>query len=227
MTLFKSIVFVLVLSLITSCNFIESRQAKKKLSPALLEKIMHLYQECDLEGTIPFEIFKQAMHGYFNIKLKNNRYITIIDYSLPSSQKRLYVIDLQDKGLKYHTWVAHGKNSGENQAATFSNRNGSKQSSLGFFKTSETYQGKHGYSLRLDGLEKGINDQARKRLIVIHGADYVSEDFIQKNGRLGRSWGCLALPQDLTTEIIDLIKEGSCLYIYAEDEDYFEETLYN
>lgn len=96
-------------------------------------------------------------------------------------------------------------------------------SSPGFYRTAETYYGKHGYSLKLDGLEEGVNDHARERLIVIHGADYVSTDFINKHGRIGRSWGCPALPLHLTKEVIDLIKEGSCLFIYTDDEIELEQ----
>lgn len=110
--------------------------------------------------------------------------------------------------------VAHGKNSGVNIAKSFSNKRHSRKSSLGLYITSETYEGKHGYSLRLDGMSTGLNDNARKRAIVIHGADYVSESFIEKNDRLGRSFGCPALTENEVEEIINLIKEGSCLFIY-------------
>jgi hypothetical protein len=123
--------------------------------------------------------------------------------------------------------VAHGKNTGENTAADFSNQSESLKSSLGFFLTAETYVGENGYSLKLDGLEEGINDNARIREIVIHGADYVSQKFIDENGRLGRSWGCPALPVEFSKEIIDIISEGSCLFIYAADTLYKEKsTIY-
>jgi hypothetical protein len=120
--------------------------------------------------------------------------------------------------------VAHGKNSGENFAESFSNVPESLMSSPGFFITAETYTGKHGYSLRVDGLEKGINDNARVREIVIHGADYVSDDYIKKYGRLGRSWGCPALPAALSNKIIDKIKEGTCLFVYSTDKNYNKNT---
>jgi len=157
-----------------------------------------------------------AMQGYNHMEhLKKKNLLTIIDFSKPSTEKRFLVIDLEHKQLVYHCLVAHGKNSGENRAISFSNQARSLKSSLGFFMTAETYSGKHGYSLRLDGLEKNINDNARSRDIVIHGADYVSQPFIKKQGRLGRSWGCPALPIELSKEIIDMISGGSCLFIYG------------
>jgi len=136
------------------------------------------------------------------------------------------VIDLERKVLLYKCYVAHGKNTGDNYANSFSNQSGSSESSLGFFITAETYFGKNGYSLSLDGIETGINDNARKRSIVIHGADYVSIEFINKYGRLGRSWGCPALPVGLSKEIIDCIANGSCLFIYGNDDEYLRKSIY-
>jgi hypothetical protein len=181
-------------------------------------EIKKLWSDCKLEGVLSFEIFEQALAGYRQLDVfKKKNILTIIDYSKPSSEKRLYVIDLENKKLIYNCLVAHGKNSGEEMATVFSNQPESLKSSLGFFLTAETYVGDNGYSLRLDGLEKGINDNARLRDIVIHGADYVSQKFIDENGRLGRSWGCPALPPEVSKEIIDIISEGSCLYIYGAD----------
>lgn len=153
----------------------------------------------------------------------NDSILTIIDYTKASHRERLFVIDLKNIKLVFTTLVAHGKNSGVHYATRFSNKNRSLMSSPGFYRTAETYYGKHGYSLKLDGLEEGVNDHARERLIVIHGADYVSTDFINKHGRIGRSWGCPALPLHLTKEVIDLIKEGSCLFIYTDDEIELEQ----
>ena len=157
---------------------------------------------------------------------QEKKIITIIDYTKPSTEKRFYLINLEQKVLLYHCYVAHGKNSGENYAKSFSNQSGSLASCSGFFITAGIYYGKHGYSLSLDGIEKGINDNARKRSIVIHGADYVSQEFINKYGRLGRSWGCPALPVDLSKEIIDCIANGSCLFIYGNDTAYFKNSKF-
>ena len=180
-----------------------------------------VYEKLGLEKKLEYEVFEYAVNGFNSIDNKQNGAIlTIIDFSKPSDSKRLYVLNMKKKELVYHTLVAHGKNSGENYATSFSNKSRSLKSCLGFFLTAETYHGKHGYSLKLDGLENGINDNARKRAIVIHGAWYVNDEFAKKHGRLGRSWGCPALPFELTKEIIDLIKDGSCLFIYGKDPEY-------
>ncbi len=183
-----------------------------------------LYEGLGLNGQLDFDIFQRALEGMDDYKFDKPYLLTIIDYTKASHRKRMFVIDLDKEQLLYHTLVAHGKNSGVHYAEDFSNKNRSLKSSPGFYKTAETYSGKHGYSLRLDGLEEGINDMARDRLIVIHGADYVSQDFIDKHGRIGRSWGCPALPLPLTKEVITLIKEGSCLYIHTDDESYLEQS---
>ena len=146
--------------------------------------------------------------------------ITIIDFSLPSDKERLWVLDLIHGKILYHCLVSHGRNSGELMAENFSNIPGSYASSPGFYTTGETYTGKHGLSLTLDGRETGINDKARTRTIVMHGADYVSADFIRKYGRLGRSLGCPAVPEELSKEIIQTIKGGSCLFIYVPKTSY-------
>lgn len=161
--------------------------------------------------------FTKAVEGFYQLKEKGvikKDFLTVIDYSLSSNVKRLWVIDMNNYSILFHSLVAHGRNSGNEFAKQFSNKPESYQSSLGFYATAETYMGKHGYSLRLDGLEIGVNNKARERAVVIHGADYVSESFIQRNGRLGRSFGCPSLPEDLSKEIIDTIKEKSCLFIY-------------
>lgn len=161
--------------------------------------------------------FTKAMEGYFQLKERGvvqKDILTLVDYSLSSKVNRLWVIDLKSNIILLQSLVSHGRNSGNEYAAKFSNKPESYQSSLGFYVTGETYYGKHGYSLRLDGMEKGVNSNARARAIVVHGADYVSEKFAQQNGRLGRSLGCLALSQDLTKEVIDIIKDKSCLFVY-------------
>ncbi|MCK5692651.1 MAG: murein L,D-transpeptidase catalytic domain family protein [Bacteroidales bacterium] len=183
------------------------------------------YTNCGLEGKLDFEIFAFAMESLDEMEYGNENIVTIIDFSKPSTEKRLFILDLRNQQVLYHTFVAHGKNTGANMATKFSNNKGSNQSSLGLYRTGESYQGKHGYSLRLDGLEKGFNDNARSRAVVMHSASYVSESFIKKHGRLGRSWGCPAVPVEISEEIIDLIKGGSCLYIYANDINYIENSI--
>lgn len=175
-----------------------------------------LYEQMKLEGVIRFDVFQAAYTGYKKLNIQNNPLLTLIDFSLPSTEKRLYVLDLEKKEVLFVSYVSHGRNSGENYATSFSNRNGSYQSSLGFYRTGDTYFGGNGYSLLLDGLEEGINDQARSRAIVIHVADYCSEAAIRSSGRLGRSFGCPALPRELATPIINTIKGGSLLFIYAD-----------
>jgi hypothetical protein len=187
--------------------------------------VQRLWSECKLQKLISFDVFNTAIMGLNRIKgpIRKN-IITIIDFSKPSTENRFFVIDIESKHVLYNCLVAHGKNSGENFAESFSNVPESLMSSPGFFITAETYTGKHGYSLRVDGLEKGINDNARVREIVIHGADYVSDDYIKKYGRLGRSWGCPALPAALSNKIIDKIKEGTCLFVYSTDKNYNKNT---
>ena len=179
-----------------------------------------LYEQMNLDGLVHFDAFEAAYTGYKKLNKYNNPLLTVIDFNLPSSEKRMYVLDMAKKEVLFVSYVSHGRNSGENYATSFSNRNGSHQSSLGFYRTAGTYQGGNGYSLLLDGLEEGINDQARPRAIVIHGADYCSEEVIRSSGRLGRSFGCPALPLELTKPIINTIKGGSLLFIYADQPDY-------
>lgn len=157
-------------------------------------------------------------------KIANEKIISIADFSLPSFKKRLFVIDLEKQKVLFNTYVAHGMNSGKEFASSFSNMPQSNKSSLGFYETATTYQGKHGYSLHLEGLEKGINDNAYRRDIVIHGADYVNEDYVQMQGYIGRSQGCPAIPEKLHKPIIDKIKNGTCLFIYSTDRNYVKRS---
>ncbi len=188
------------------------------------EEVLELYST--LISPPAKDVFMKAVHGYDHIPYKK-KMLTIIDFSLPSTEKRAWIIDMDKRRVLFNTWVSHGVNSGENMAHTFSNTEGSRMSSLGFYLTAETYKGKHGRSLRLDGLERGFNDSARTRYIVIHGADYVSPEFIEKEGRLGRSWGCPAFPKPVTKPIIRKIKGGTVLYIYGDDPEYFDKSLYS
>ncbi len=152
--------------------------------------------------------------------------LTVIDYSLPSTEPRLWVIDMLSEQVMFHELVAHGRNSGEGLARSFSNIVGSKQTSIGLFRAEETYEGRHGYSLRMSGLEDGVNDNARDRAIVIHGADYVSRSFISRHGRLGRSWGCPALRREVSRSVIDTIKDGGAVFAYYPDEDWLNDSKY-
>lgn len=168
--------------------------------------------------------FECAMKGYQQLleknKLQKTNVITIVDYSLPSTQKRLYVLDMADGKILFHSLAAHGRNSGSLYANEFSNKPSSLKTSLGFFITGSTYNGNNGYSLKLNGCEKGINDKALERAIVMHGADYVDEKFAAQNGYLGRSHGCPAVPQNISKKIIDVIKNGSCVFLYHPEKNY-------
>ena len=169
------------------------------------------------------ESFTEALKGFYLLKEKGvvkKNILTLIDFSLSSNAKRLWVIDLTTNTILYNSLVAHGRNTGDEFASSFSNSAQSFKSSLGFYATGEIYTGKHGKSLKLDGLEKGINSNARARAVVIHAADYVSNTFIQNNKRLGRSLGCPAIPMELTNEIIQTIKDKSCLFVYYPSEAY-------
>ncbi len=179
------------------------------------EHIVEAYLEAKLEGVIDFKLFKDAYHAYENTTNRKKSILTIIDYSKPSTEKRFYVVDLDKKELIYNTYVSHGMNSGKKKATEFSNVVNSRKTSLGTFLTDTTYYGSNGYSLRLDGLSAGLNDKARERYIVVHGAKYANPSFIERNGYLGRSWGCPALPEALTRDIIDTIKDGSVIYASA------------
>ncbi len=173
------------------------------------------------------ECFSKGLLGFYNLKGKGKikkDIITIIDYTMPSSAKRLWVIDLENNKVLYNTLVAHGVNSGTTYAKRFSNKAESNMSSLGFFTTGESYIGKHGLSMKLDGLEKGINNKARMRDVVMHGADYVSPAYIKSNKLLGRSQGCPALPHKFSKKIIKTIKNRSCLFIYNPDKNYLRKT---
>ncbi|MBC7847310.1 MAG: murein L,D-transpeptidase catalytic domain family protein [Flavobacterium sp.] len=171
------------------------------------------------------ESFKEALKGFYLLKEKGlvqKDILTLVDFSLSSTVKRLWVIDLSTNTILYNSLVAHGRNTGEEFANSFSNANSSFKSSLGFYLTGETYKGKHGMSLRLDGLEKGVNNNARERGVVMHSANYVSNSFIKCNKRLGRSQGCPAIPEESLTKIVNTIKNKSCLFIYHPSRSFKE-----
>jgi hypothetical protein len=180
------------------------------------ETEMALYRELGLEEEVAFDAFKCALSGYNSASGRRRDVLTLIDFTKPSTRRRLWVIDMAQGKVLVRSHVAHGQGSGENYATRFSNRHGSHQSSPGLYLTGDTYTGRNGYSMLLDGLEPGVNDNARARGIVVHGADYANPEVIHSAGRLGRSWGCPALPRELARPIIDAIKGGSVLYIYAK-----------
>jgi hypothetical protein len=165
-----------------------------------------------------------AYKGYQNLLAKkcirNQGIISVCDFSLSSKQKRLFIIDIENCQLVLNTYVAHGRKSGTEYARTFSNKANSHQSSIGFYLTGATYYGDHGFSLRINGLEKGFNDKALRRNIVIHGSDYTTDDFLCSNKMLGRSFGCPAVPQGETEAVINAIKEGTCFFIYHPTKKY-------
>lgn len=183
-----------------------------------------LYDEMNLEHVLKYEAFRQAMEGRKELPIQNKDIMTVIDFSLASTEKRLVVIDLAHKKVLYNTLVSHGKNSGENYAVNFSNQQESLKSSLGFFVTENTYNGENGYSLVLNGLEEGINNNAKARYVVMHGADYCSAGTIASLGRLGKSYGCPAVPREFAGPIINTIKDGTLLYIYADNAEYMAKT---
>ena len=158
--------------------------------------------------------------------VKGPETLTVIDYSKPSSERRLWVYDLKTKQLLFEELVAHGQGSGANLATQFSNDDESHQTSLGLFVTSDTYVGKNGYSLRLDGLDKGVNDRARERAIVMHGAPYVSQAFVKATGRLGRSWGCPAISEVVARKMIDTVKGGGLVFAYYPDAQLLKTSKY-
>jgi hypothetical protein len=167
-----------------------------------------------------------ASHAVTRGDAADPRTLTVIDFSRPSTQKRMWVFDLRSRALLFHEHVAHGRGSGANLPTSFSNVPESNQSSLGLFRTGEAYIGKHGLSLRLDGLERGINDRARERAIVIHGADYVNAATAQAQGRLGRSLGCPAVRPEIAASLINAVKEGGLLFAYYPEQSWLEGSSY-
>lgn len=185
------------------------------------QHITEIYDSAKLSAaSLDFEVFKKALTGYYHLKgdykvSSDKQVISIVDFTKPSSKKRLWIVDLENRKILFHTFVAHGRGSGGLNAEKFSNTNESHQSSLGFYVTDETYFGKHGLSLKLRGLDKGYNTNAYARAIVVHGADYVSQRFVNQNGYLGRSHGCPAVPVELTNDIIKTIKGKTAMFLYS------------
>lgn len=193
--------------------------------------LANLYDSLHLDARrLNRQAFDYAIKGFEKLKaagkIKKDHLLTIVDFSQPSTSKRMYIIDVKNRKLLQQSLVSHGRNTGMLMANSFSNQPESNKSSLGFYVTSETYGGKHGLSLRLDGMEKNINDNARNRAIVVHGADYASESFCKSTGYLGRSQGCPALPNNVSAAIINTIRNGSCLFIYSADKGYSSTSKY-
>lgn len=188
-------------------NSIATLSGKFNISIDALQNAVKVYQQLKLAG-----------------QLNNQQFLTIADFSKPSSEKRLFIINMEKMELVFHSLVAHGRNSGKQMAEKFSNKMESYQSSIGFFITGNIYKGKHGMSLQLEGIEAGINDKAKQRAIVIHGADYVNDALIKKQGYIGRSLGCPAVPQNQVNDIIQTIKGSSLFYIHAPDKTYLQKS---
>jgi hypothetical protein len=188
-----------------------------------------LYDSLSLDRFgLSLEAYHKAVDGFLSLVMagdvSNQGILSIIDFTLPSTQKRLFVLDLYNGRLLFNTLVAHGRNSGTLVANRFSNRCNSLMSSLGFYRTGEPFVGHNGYSLRLEGMEKGWNDNVFRRAIIMHPADYVSEDHIRQWGYLGRSEGCPAIPEQLDRPIIDVIRGGSCLFVYSPNKRYLHRS---
>lgn len=222
------IYFIFSLSLFAEINFSNDFKLsiKKKFSDM---DIKLMYTELCLNDKVSFSCFNNAMHGLEKIEdleifdNSNNNLLVMVDYTKPSTEERLFIIDLRKKQLLISSLVTHGRGTGDLYATKFSNKNNSYLTSSGFYLTGNIYNGKHGESLELYGLEKGKNDNAKKRTIVMHSAYYANKAFAEKYGRLGRSKGCLVLPTDLNAKIINLISGGVVLYVHTnfdENKEY-------
>lgn len=193
------------------------------------EKVADLYETFSLKNsTMPnLSVFEKAIGGYNKLEEAgkvSNPLLTVIDFNLSSKKKRMWILNMNTQEVVFNTYVAHGKNTGAEFANNFSNNVNSHQSSLGFYVTGETYYGKNGLSLFIDGMEKGFNSKARERYVVIHGADYAEPDFIKRVGRLGRSYGCPAVPNKIAKDLIHKIKGKSVVYIHKSDESYLQNS---
>ena len=233
----KKVLIFFSMLLLASNNFAEEnfmtenvteniQQAVEQKPQKIIVDVKSVYDSLNIKNKIDYSIFQKAYLGYVQISNKNPGVLIIIDYTKPSNEERFYVLDLNNKKLVYSTRVAHSKNSGLEIPLEFSDDPNSYQSSLGFFVTLGEYNGAYGYSLRLKGLEENINANAEDRAIVIHGGDIVEDEYIKKFGFAGRSLGCPVLPHSITKEIIDFIKHGRVLFIYGNDEEYVDDSLY-
>lgn len=207
---------------ILHANYDYSKTTQKPLIE--IKNMLHKEANTLSEAVIDKVIKTLACAREYNVE--HNNILTIIDYSLPSSEKRLWVFSINDMKLLFHTYVSHGIKSGELLSMYFSNKYNSKASSIGVYKTEKAYRGREGLSLRLDGLERSFNDNASNRAVVMHGGWYVEENFIKKYGRAGRSWGCPAVPLNLRDDIINTIKDNSLFVVYYPSDSWFVKSKF-
>ncbi|HLZ89688.1 MAG TPA: murein L,D-transpeptidase catalytic domain family protein [Puia sp.] len=217
------VAFVLPVSVLRAGGPVKTKSSAR--AAAFAAEVTNLYEEFDLkEVGLTKKAFEYALKGYYYLLdhhwLNKTNILSICDLSQSSRSKRLYVLDLDQRKVLVNTYVAHGRNSGQEFARSFSNNPSSHKSSLGFYVTQGTYFGNNGLSLKIRGMERGFNDRAGGRNIVVHGSQYVGPDFLEMNQFCGRSYGCPAVPADESETIIDLIKEGSCLFIYHPTKKY-------
>ena len=220
--------FVLILSMLPS-DGIGKRTGDPAMDATMKDYVHQVCSKISETGAnISEEVFTMALKGFSKLqaqkRLSEDSILAIIDFSKSSKEKRMFVVDLKSQTLKYQTVVAHGKNTGEEYAKYFSNQPNSHKSSLGFYITGATYDGNNGYSLRLKGVEKGFNDMAEKRAIVVHGATYAEDWLTDVQHYLGRSYGCPALPMSVHQKIIQTIRGGNCLFIYYPDQKYLSSS---
>lgn len=206
-----------------------SSMERPDLSDKKADFIHSIYSSITASGSqLSQQVFEIAFSGFDKLqaqgKLSQDSILTIIDFSKSSREKRMHVVDLKSGRLLFNSVVAHGRNSGDEYAQHFSNQPNSHKSSLGFYVTGGTYSGSNGYSMILNGMEKGFNDKAKDRAIVMHGAAYANENVLYSGHRLGRSFGCPALPQQLNKQVIEKIKGGNCLFIFYPDQQYLNNS---
>jgi len=208
---------------------VSARAAKMAEMRMIVATASSIYDQMDLEDSgLSRKAFQYAWTGYYKLRkkgvIRRTGILSICDFSQSSSNQRMYVIDVRNRRLLYRTYVAHGINSGEEFANSFSNRPESCKSSLGFYVTRRTYTGMNGLSLRIEGVDKGFNDNAGKRAIVIHGASYVSQRILHKYGVMGTTFGCPAIPTEMSSQIIPVVKNGSCFFIYYPSKKYLSQS---
>lgn len=221
------VAFVLPVNVLRAGGPVKAKSSAK--AAAFAAEVTNLYQQFDLQDAgLGKKAFEYALKGYYYLLerhwLNKTNVLSIVDMSQSSRNKRLYVLDLDQKKVLINTYVAHGRASGGEFAQSFSNSPSSHKSSLGFYITQGTYYGNNGLSLRIRGMERGFNDRAGGRNVVVHGSQYVGPDFLEMNKFCGRSYGCPAVPADECETIIDLIKEGSVLFIYHPTKKYISKS---